>query len=161
MTGCLNTDHSQVIQFESDEDVKWVGGGQARIEESDSDGYQFLKISVLGETFLKVLVNINVPNQGGGSRTVKFTDGSTTSGAFALGNGENKFIVTGSTFSFVRYDVFLDGVAADLVDDTRQIRIGLADTPVGGGDQIPVPGTLLVFGIGFLSLWAARARQSQ
>src|SRR5258707_7418657 len=46
ITGCLNTNHSQVVQFNANENIQYDAGGQAVITASDGLGFNYLNVSV-------------------------------------------------------------------------------------------------------------------
>lgn len=146
--GCFNTDHNQPVDFTSDENIKFDAGGQAVIVSDDGNGFSTLTIVVEGHTFDTLILNIDADANG----TVNFTDGVTTSGAFALdANGNNFFTLTGGPFSFITFNTFNAGgitVSLDDADHVKQVRIGVHKDEV----QVPEPATLSILGIGLAAL---------
>jgi len=144
--GCLNDNHTIVAALSSDEPIDF-SGGQARIEAFDGL-YSTLTIAL--NPLTTVILNIQASEDG----FVTFTDGSGNSGAFAIdGNGANFFTATGITGNFLTFHTSLTsgGADADIVTDTRQIRLGQ-----GGVTPVPEPETyaLMMAGlaaVGFIS----------
>jgi PEP-CTERM motif len=144
--GCLNDNHTIVAALSSDEPIDF-SGGQARVEAVDG-AYSFLTIVL--NPLSTVILNIQASEDG----FVTFTDGAGNSGAFAIdGNGANFFTATGITGNFLTFHTSLTsgGADADIVTDTRQIRLGQ-----GGVTPVPEPETyaLMMAGlaaVGFIS----------
>jgi hypothetical protein len=148
-----------------------ANGGQARIEGPGGAGaFRFLQLEMhSGETFTKLVWNLNTPN-GAGTGTVTFTiDGVDFPTVFNIGNGQNFFTFTasgGMTMTTVAYNTTVD------IQDTRQIRVGGVSTPTTttsttgttGGTTgtpppaIPEPESYLLTGLGLTALYAARRR---
>jgi len=173
--GCLNTSHTTLVNFTSDENIEYTGG-QAAIEAVDGTfSYLLISLATPGSTFSKLLLNIDSTVDG----FVSFlgNPGGTASSPYALsGAGENKFILTGEDFtsiSFFTSDVgglVTDIVSSvDLVSDTKQVRIGgiiQPPPPCPDGDpeceneDVPAPGVLSLVGLGLLALARTRRRRT-
>jgi hypothetical protein len=145
VAGCFNGIPAQQVRFTADENVL-VSGGQARVDLVDANGYSQLRTEVVGQTFTSLILNITDLVAGA---TVVFTDGISVSSAQALTtNGNNFFTITGGTFSFIQYTTSVGGVQTDVVQDTRQVRIGGLSPVV----TVPVPGSLALLGLGAFAL---------
>ena len=152
LTGCLNNRPNVRIDVTSDENIQVAGGGQARIVASDGVGYSFLRIdTITPATFSQLILNINATQDG----FVTFTGSpGGTSSSFALnGGGQNFFTISGENFDFVSFTT-TGTLIADIVLDTRQIRIDTTPTTV------PEPMSLALFGAGLLGLGLVRRKQS-
>src|SRR5690348_4901645 len=73
--GCLNHSHSTLVNAQSDENIVYAAGGQAKIDATDKDGYSELTISVVGNLISSLILNVEANANG----KIEFTDGTTTS----------------------------------------------------------------------------------
>jgi len=170
--GCLNSDQAFFINFTSNELIQY-SGGQAMLTEANpldlNTTFNFLKISLADPTytFNKLILNIDATGSTDGS--VQFTGvPGGVSGIFALdAQGENYFTITGDNlegFQSVEFTTNV-GIAGVEVNDVKQVRIGIdevCDPEVEECDptneDVPVPGTLLLLGIGLLGLGRSRSK---
>jgi hypothetical protein len=152
--GCFNSQNTPIVNILSDENIVYGSGGQATIQGFDGNDYSRLTISVDAANINTLILNIDATVDG----FVRFTDGTTTSALFALDdNGQNFFTITGGPFPFISYTTFASNgtTESDIVDETKQIRIGLS-TPT----QVPEPATLALFGLGLLGLGLVARRRT-
>lgn len=150
--GCLNGNHNQLVSFTAEENIAFNAGGQAVIEAQDGNGFQTLKIELDGLAFNSLILNIDADADG----LVQFTDGTETSGTFALSSsGSNFFTITGGTFPYIQFTTYGANVsiALDDADQVRQVRIG------SNSVNVPVPGLLGLLGAGLLGLGIAARRR--
>ena len=149
--GCLNDDHDQWVSLTSDESIRWVGAGQARVRAS-SGLYSQLEVSAVDDTLASVILNLNVSGDG----FVSFSDGTETSSLFEVdADGQNFFTITGLSGN-LSLTTFSDavGTESDIIRGTRQIRLALG----GPVPAIPESNTyaLLMAGLGTLCFVARR-----
>lgn len=153
LEACFNSQTAPIVNIVSDENIVYDAGGQAKVDPGTGE-YSRLTISVDAATINTLILNIQTEDDG----FVKFTDGVTTSSVFALDDsGNNFFTITGGPFGFISYTTYSDlagTTESDIVDSTRQIRIGLS-TPT----DVPEPATLAIFGIGLLGLGVMARRR--
>ena len=163
--GCLNSDHSFLVNFTSNEDLL-INGGQAKIVAQDG-AFNYLNIflDAPGWTFNKLLLNIDSDDNG----FVTFTGSpGGVSSPFALAkNGDNKFILTGEDFQSISFLTTIPVNNVQLVSNVKQVRIGGIKAPGDPEDpedpptpsDVPVPATPLLFGLGLLGLgWSRKNR---
>lgn len=151
LSGCLNGQPTTVINLTSDENIQVAGGGQARVVASDGIGYSFLSInSITPATFSQLILNINATQAG--SVTFTGSPGGTSSSFALAAGGQNFFTITGEDFDFVSFTT-TGTLIADIVLDTRQIRLDTAP------NVVPEPLSLALFGAGLLGLAMVRRKQ--
>ena len=154
--GIVQNSVFSLAEFEGIETLH-SNGGQARITGFEGAGYDSLLVRVPGNTFDKLLVNLNTLTGAAGSVSF-FLDGVDYGTAFAIGNGSNFFTIegqNGTTFSTVRFVTTID------LEDTRQIRIGgiapVIPPTTTTGTPVPEPSTWAMALVGLAAL-GLRAR---
>ena len=166
VNGCLQSDHTELVNFFNANESLTVDGGQALIEDTAGDGFTQLEFGFADATafFTKAIFNIN--NVQGDTGTVTITanlsgGGTATSGPFAIANGSNFFYVETTAGELIDTIFFVSSVGVESVifQDTRQVRLGGTGI-VGTDDGIvtPEPAMLSILGVGLLAA-AARLRR--
>jgi len=166
VNGCLQSDHTELVNFFNANESLTVDGGQALIEDTAGDGFTQLEFGFADATafFTKAIFNIN--NVQGDTGTVTITanlsgGGTATSGPFAIANGSNFFYVETTAGELIDTIFFVSSVGVESVifQDTRQVRLGGTGI-VGTDDGIvtPEPAMLSILGLGLVGA-AARLRR--
>lgn len=151
-----------LVTFTSTSALNTPSGGQARVAGTN---YTDLDISLDGNTFTGLVLNLNVANANGGAPdtgTVSFTVNPTSGSAFTQdfevsSAGANFFtIFSDSTVDINSLMLQLTGVA---LIDVRQIRI--AETEIGPPTPTPVPApaALALLGLGLLGVGMVARRK--
>lgn len=158
--GCLNTDHSQQVQYTSTDSIFFAAGGQAKISPSTST-FDNLTISLVGKTFSDMNINIET----GANGSVTFTDnfGDTPVTESLSKNGNNFFTISGADFSWIKFTSTVNAT------DIKQIRFSGVSTPGGGGGggggnpppPVPEPGTLMLLGAALAGLGGLKLRRTR
>lgn len=151
--GCLNSSHTTLVDFQnSNEQIEFAAGGQAKIISADADGFDNLKIFLdNGATFQTLIVNIEAGQNG----TVTFD--ALPGSSFALNkNGNNFFSISGADFTEITFTstVNVAGVDLDPVDDVKQVRLG-----IGAATTVAEPSTTALVGAALLGLSVVRRRR--
>ena len=128
--GCLNDDHSAIVDLTSNEEIT-IDGGQATLQATDGP---FSTLTIAAAAFTTLILDIDADVDG----FVTFTDGAGTSAPFALDDdGENFFTLTGIVGNIVTFVTSLHLRRGGNRDRGR----GQAD-PAGPGGRHPRAGNL-------------------
>jgi hypothetical protein len=156
--GCLNNDHTQLVNFTSNEAIQEDAGGQAIIVAQDGD-FDFLKINFANPTVGFDKLQFNLDALADGTATFSAIDQFGTSfnfGSFDISaNGENKFTL-GSLNGQVAVSFTIQSTAPlQGISDLTQVRLG--PTAV----DVPEPMSAALLGLGLTALGAARIRRTR
>ena len=141
-----------VLDFFNAGESLHINGGQARVEATDTIGFQALtyQLDDSGAAFKTYITNLNSLNQGTNVTWygTPFAGSEVNLGSFVLGSGQNFFRFSTDDNSWIQTLRFT--ADAD-VQDSRQNRIG-GEAFVNS----PEPGTLIALGIGAAALLKRR-----
>lgn len=155
--GCLNTDHTILVNFTSDETlVIGEGGGQAQITAQDG-GFDFFRIQLADSTLGFGKLQFNVDAIADGTATFLGVDQFGT--AFNLGvydldaSGENFFTLYSEDDQVAVTFELVSTVPLENVTGLQQVRLGIASLI-----EIPEPASVALLGAFLVALGLARRR---
>lgn len=150
--GCLNTDPDFFVEFTSNKNLMYTGGQATLSAESGHFSQLMISLAQPGYTFSKLQLNINAAADG--FVTFDGDPGGLSDALTLSSNGQNKFTITGESFTSVSFftSVGIDSIEL-LAEDMKQVRIGGIESVT-----VPEPGSLVLFGVGLMGLAAMRRR---
>jgi hypothetical protein len=157
--GCLNSSHTTLVNFTSDETLSiGEGGGQAVITSADG-AFDFFRIQLADPTlgFSKLQFNLDAIADGTATFVAVDQFGTTFNlGTFALDATGQNFFTLGSIDGQVATKFELvSTVGLEDITDLEQVRLG----PASITTNVPEPGTLSLLGLGLLGLGLIRRRK--
>jgi hypothetical protein len=158
VNGCLNSDHSLLVDFYNAGETLVADGGQARITAQDGAFSQLtFGFQDPSRGFTKAIFNINTTPGDTGTISITanlFGGGSASVANQALANGSNFFFVETNAGEIIDTISFVSSIGMSSVtfEDARQFRIG-------GQQAVPEPASLLLVASGLL-IAARRIRRT-
>jgi hypothetical protein len=161
--GCMNSNHSIIVDFSSTTDQLVITGGQASLQAMDGIINQLTTALNSGDTFAKMIIDLQRAVEPGGppsdpdkQATVTF-DADPNSGmgpfVFNLGPGSNFFTITGEAFNSVSFTTSPEAKVTSI--EVKQVRLG----GIEGVTPVPEPASLALLGMGLLGLGYAMRRR--
>lgn len=159
--GCLNTNHTTLVDFTGTENLVVPSGGQARITGADGN-FDHVTINLDNPLvgFAKLQFNLDAIADGTANFTATDQFGTIFSfNNIALsGSGQNFFTLGSSDGEVAKSFTLVSTVAISNITDLEQVRIGPASLTPPPTDA-PEPATLALLGSGLLGLGFLRRRQ--
>ncbi|WP_301592135.1 PEP-CTERM sorting domain-containing protein [Sabulicella glaciei] len=156
MQGCLQSSHTTLVNFTSNEMLNISGGGQASIQAQDGT-FNTITIALDDPTvgFDKLQFNLDATANGFADFTAidQFGNVFNFNNIALSGNGQN-FFTLGSLDGQVAVSFTLvSTVGISLISELDQVRLGPATTT-----PVPAPAGLALMGLGLLGLGMVRRK---
>ena len=159
----LNRGPADSVSFSSSQTLMSASSGQARITAMGGLTNLTFMPTTMNTGFTAAEFNINTFNRASGQVTLKAFDqfGLALTSTLDVGNGENRFALQAFDNQVIT-SVMLTG-AAGLIQDVRQVRLGLTSFTPGNGTGTIVPGPIAGAGLPALLalgglVWARRRK---
>lgn len=157
--GCLNSSHTTLVDFTSNETLNIGGGGQAVISATDGN-FDYFKITMDDPTLGIGKLQFSLNAVANGSATFKAIDqfGNVFNfGSFALSSGGQNFFTLYSLDNEVAVSFeLMSTVGIQDITDLEHVRIGASG--VGQGQGVPEPMSLALVALGLFFLTALRRK---
>ncbi|MCW8088270.1 PEP-CTERM sorting domain-containing protein [Sabulicella glaciei] len=156
--GCLNTSHTTLVNFTSNETLNISGGGQASIKAQDGT-FNTITIELANPTlgFDKLQFNLDATADGFANFTAVDQFGTSFNfNNIALdGTGQNFFTLGSLDGQVAVRFTLVSTVGISLISELEQVRLGPATiTPT----PVPAPAGLALMGLGLLGLGMVRRK---
>jgi hypothetical protein len=149
LSGCINSDHSLIVEASGTEALKVVGGGQASIQGADGS---LTSLKIDPTNFLASLMILNITASANGYVTFNDALGASAITIAVSGNGNNFFTLTGGDLNFITLASTTPNVYFSAVE---QVRFDIASV-----SAVPEPQEWMLLLSG-LSIVGAIARRRQ
>jgi len=162
--GCLNTNHTTLVNFTGNENLLISGGGQAVVNAQDGF-FDRVTIQLADATqgFGKLQFNLDAVANGTANFVAvdQFGQSFFFNDVALSGAGENKFTLGSADGQVAKSFTLVSTVAIQNITDLEQVRLGPADItpPPPPPPPIPEPASLALLGMGLLGTLAIRRKK--
>jgi hypothetical protein len=160
--GCLNGDHSTLVNFTGNEILTIGGGGQAVIAASVGT-FDYVQISLADTSTGFSKLQFNLDATANGSANIQAVDQFGTVFNFnnlaLTGSGQNFFTLSSLDNQVAMSLTLMSTVALQNIGALEQVRVGVADvTPPT--QNVPEPGSLALLGLSLFGVGAIARKKS-